>query len=80
MEKEIEQKQAEIRRQQKFAREQDEMIHKNLQNQNARLEMLVRNYKLNRQWNMIQWRFRWIERIKRLNPLRLIKRKAPNGQ
>lgn len=65
-----------IRKQSKFNREQDEMIHKNLASQNARLEMLVRNYELNRKWNSIQRRFRIIERIKQMNPFG---RKAKQG-
>ena len=67
---ELKQEEARIRREQKFNREQDDMIHKNLANQNARLKMLVENYTLNREWDKIQKRFARIERLKKLNPFK----------
>ena len=46
-------------------REQDKQVADNLKSQNIRLEMLITNYRLGKQWGRIMWRVEQVERVKR---------------
>ena len=54
----------EIIQQNRYMREQDKAVADNLKSQNIRLEMLITNYRLGKQWARIMKRVERIEKIK----------------
>ncbi len=50
--------------QNRYMREQDKQVADNLKSQNIRLEMLIQNYRLGKQWARIMWRVEQVERVK----------------
>lgn len=63
--KELYAEQQRIKKQAQDMREQDRQVADNLKSQNIRLEMLITNYRLGKQWARIMWRVEQVERIKR---------------
>jgi len=55
---------AEMRRHKEIY-EYDKRIGADLDNQNQRLEKLIKNYRLNKTWKRILWRMQLIEKLKR---------------
>lgn len=65
MDKELYAEQQRIRKQSQEMREQDRQVADNLKSQNIRLEMLITNYRLGKQWARIMRRVERIEKVKR---------------
>lgn len=55
-----------VAQQNRYMREQDKAVADNLRSQNARLDMLITNYRLNKQWKRIMFRMQVIEKVKSL--------------